>query len=86
MNATLTAHVARQPWQRTEIIHAVADQPVTISHAGTLCPVTRPAGEPLCGTGAPLGPAGRGLFPPEVTCRSCARIAERENVQIGEPG
>lgn len=85
---TLTAHVARQPWQRGEVIHAVADQPVTIGRSGAgalLCPVTRSAGEPLCGTAAPLGPVEPGLFPPEVTCTACVRIAERGHVQIGEP-
>ena len=84
---TLTAHPARQPWLRgTEFIHAIADQPVTVtSGPQLLCPVTRSAGEPLCGTGALLGPAEPGLFPPQVTCTACARIAEREHVQIGEP-
>lgn len=85
---TLTAHPGRQEWRHGEVIHAVADQPVTIGRSGAgalLCPVTRSAGEPLCGTGALLGPADPGLFPPQVTCTACARIAEREHVQIGEP-
>ena len=83
---TLTAHPARQPWQHGEVIHAIADQPVTItSESVLLCPVTRSAGEPLCGTAAPLGPVEPGLFPPEVTCTACARIAEREHVRIGDP-
>ncbi len=84
----LTAHPARQPWLRgSEVIHAVADQPVTIGRSGAgalLCPVTRSAGEPLCGTGALLGPVEPGLFPPEITCRTCARVAAAEHVQIGE--
>ena len=87
MTATLTAHPARQPWLRgSEVVHAIADQPVTVtSGSALLCPVTRSAGEPLCGTAAPLGPVEPGLFPPAITCTACARIAEREHIQVGDP-
>jgi hypothetical protein len=92
--AVLTAHPARvaadfaaafRRGRIPQVVHAVADQPVTISpHSTVLCPVTRSTGEPLCGTLARLKPSSDdGLFPEPVTCVRCLAVAARENVTIG---
>jgi hypothetical protein len=65
-------------------VHAVADRLIVISAPASLCPSGRAAGEPLCGTVAPLAEPDSGLFDPPVTCPACLRIAAKEGIRIGE--
>ena len=61
---------------KTGVTHLLASQPIQLAYV--LCA----AGEPLCGTPAPLQPCLGASFRTEATCHICAALAEREHIEI----
>ena len=73
-----TAYPARQTFGRRSIAHAVTAAVIPGGSGWG-------AGEPLCGTFADLEPCPPGLFAQPVTCTRCLAVAEREQIEIGDP-
>jgi hypothetical protein len=65
-----------RPSKAHEVIHAVSDHDIKIGW------ITRKASGPLCGALAQLTVPEPGLFPAEVTCRSCLAIATADHIEI----
>jgi hypothetical protein len=76
---TPAAYPARQTFRgRAAVVHAVTAAAIPGGSGWG-------AGEPLCGTFADLEPCPPGLFAQPVTCTRCLAVAEREQIEIGDP-
>ena len=78
----LIAHAARQRFHRLVVVHAVADQTLTLPPVAGQATGEFWAGEPLCGTPGLLEPCEPGLFAEPVTCRSCLAVIERWQAEV----
>ena len=78
----LTAHAAQQRFRRSVVVHAVADQTLTLPPVAGQATEEFWAGEPLCGAPELLEACEPGLFAAPVTCRSCLAVIEQCRVEV----